>query len=113
MKLVSRLLRNPAKQKPSPSMWGETGFDNWFGGFHHLPDREVYFRLWLLIIKKPWSKAYWKLGCHYMWCRWIHRSCDTTDFHHDIYCPLDPWVQKREREHQWTKVWEGYYETRV
>lgn len=105
MKFISRLLSNPAKRKPSPSMWNETGFYNWWGGFHYIPDREAYFRLIVLILKKPWNKAFWKLGSHYIWRRWVHRSCDTTDFHHDIYCMLDPWVQKRDREDRWVEVW--------
>lgn len=90
-------------------MWGETGFNNWWGGFHRLPDREVYLHLIFLFLKKPWNPAYRKLSIRFIWDHWVHRSCDTTDFHHDIYCLLDPWVQKRERERQWTKVWEGYW----
>lgn len=106
---VFRLLRWRATREESPSTWGESGYRNWWGGFHYVTDREAYFRLIVLILKKPWNKQFWKLGSIYIWRRWVHRRCDTTDFHHDIYCMLDPWVRKREREYQWEKVWKGYF----
>lgn len=113
MKLVSRLLGNPAKLEPSPSMYNERGYRNWFGGFHRIQDRTAYFSLLIFIMRKPWRKDYWKAGTHYIWRRWVHRMCDTTDFHHDIYCLRDPWVRMRERERQYVEVWKGYYETKV
>lgn len=106
---VARLLQNPAKAQPSPSMYNATGYYNWFDGFHRSTDRKVYLSLLLLILKKPWNPAYRKLGVRYIWRRWVHRRCDTTDFHHDIYCDLDPWVKKRELERQYVEAWKGHY----
>lgn len=93
---------------PSPSMFNEHGYYNHFGGFHRTTDIYAYLGLLGLalksIVKGQFKAASWILR-RILWTRWIHRSCDTTDFHHDIYCLLDPWVQQREAEDRWTEVW--------
>lgn len=106
---AKRYLTNEKKRRPSPSMYNETGFYNWFGGFHLNQDRVAYLGLLLLLLKKPWNPAYRKLSTRYLWRRWVHRRCDTTDFHHEIYCMLDPWVRKRDAEYRYVKIWEPYY----
>lgn len=91
----------------SPSMYDEWGYYNLFGGFHGTTDTYAYVGLfWLMIrtLNHP-KTARWVF--RQIWRRWVHRRCDTMDFHHDIYCLLDPWVQKREAEDRWKKVWTG------
>lgn len=90
-------------------MSNEVGYWNWWGGFHRNRDSRAYLGLLWLILSKPWNPAHRKLGTRYIWRRWVHRRCDTTDFHHVIYCLLDPWVRKREAEDRYVEVWKGRY----
>lgn len=96
-----------AKSVPSPSMSNEWGYYNRFHGFHGTTDPYAYFGLLWLVIKTLHHPKVARWVLRQMWRRWVHRSCDTTDFHHDIYCDLDPWVRKRDAQDRWREVWTG------
>lgn len=99
-----------SKPVPSPSTYNEYGYFNRFGGFHGTTDTYAYVGLIGLFLnyffrgKFKVASWIWKRN---LWFRWVHRSCDTLDFHHDIYCELDPWVRKRDDQERWTRVWTG------
>lgn len=100
-----------AEPVASEDMYGVFGHPNRFGGFHHSTDTYAYigsFKLLLtLLIKGQIKNAKWVWK--QTWRLWIHRRCDTTDFHHSIYCTLDPWVRKRDAQddanERWHEVW--------
>lgn len=92
----------------SPSTYDAWGHYNRFGGFHRTTDPYAYFGLLKLFIQQLF-KGHWKiigwLWKRQLWYRWVHRSCDTTDFHHAIYCTLDPYVKRLDDRDRWHKVW--------
>lgn len=94
------------KPVASPSTYNEWGHFNLFHGFHGTTDTYAYLCMFAFLLKnlhKPKVVSWlWRRA---IWWRWVHRSCDTLDFHHDIYCTLDPWVRKRDAQERWHRVW--------
>lgn len=82
--------------QPSPSMWGETGYYNAWGGFHRTRDRAAYWFYAWIATRRFWDWDFVRYAAYLARHRWTHRRCDTTDFHHQIGCPLDPFVAQRE-----------------
>lgn len=95
----------------SPSMMGEFGYYNHWDGFHYTTDTYAYVGLFHLLIKElfrgHWKSVRW-IWLRMIWYRWHHRMCDTTDFHHEIYCMRDPIVRKMEAEYRWKEVWKDH-----
>jgi len=69
-------------------MSDEQGYYNAFGGFHRMRDREAVTRLLRLLCTH--HPATWRYIAHLLAERWRHRRCDTTDFHHELGCPAQP-----------------------
>lgn len=90
----------------SPSMYDEWGHYNLFRGFHKTTDSYAYLGLLWILLKNLNKRGVvsW-ISRRMIWYRWVHRSCDTVDFHHEIYCTLDPYVRKRDAQERWHRIW--------
>lgn len=99
-----------AKPVESPSTYDDWGYFNVWGGFHYTTDPYAYFgllRLWVKTLLKGQFKAARWVWNRMIWYRFRHRRCDTTDFHHQIYCLLDPISRKIDAQDRWYRVWTG------
>lgn len=96
--------RTSYRAKPT-RVYGEVGYTNVWGGFHGTTDPYAYIGLIVLWLKNLRNKGTRRWLRRMIWDRWRHRRCDTLDFHHQIYCTLDPWVRKRDAQDRWKEVW--------
>jgi len=94
-----------AKLEPSDNEYGVWGHYNRFGGFHGTTDPYAYIGLLWLAIRSLRHPKVSRYILRMMWRRWVHRRCDTLDFHHEIYCTLDPYGKRLDDNYKWHKTW--------
>lgn len=83
-------------------MYDEQGYPNRWGGFHRTTDADAYWVFFRFILRNP---IHARFALRMARARWVHRGCDTTDFHHAIGCLLDPFVQRVEADLRWHRTW--------
>ncbi|GAC1521597.1 MAG: hypothetical protein NVS3B1_05970 [Marmoricola sp.] len=89
------------RPQASPSTYDATGYPNRWGGFHTDSTGQAVWRLARLTVRYPYA---WRFALHLWRNLIVHRGCDTTDFHHSIYCTLDPFGKKLHDNHRWHMV---------
>lgn len=93
--------RRRPSPSPSPSTYEATGFWNFWRGFHTDSTWGSIQRLAWFSLRYPGS---WPFTLR-LWQEFVrHFGCDTTDFHHQIYCVRNPNVRALEEHARWIRV---------